>query len=212
MIRDNRGVIKANKYEASSSLPIATNNTNASLRDSKFDNNYFFEDCRDNKSITESMESMNLCYNEAQVGDDEQVMITKYGSKIKSKSKRKSILIKFDQLSDRLTKKNPHKYHSLSTDKIEIGKYEPLLNFSSSWPENIGQNDGDDSFFNNIDIRDDIHPAEIEFFLDERQIEFEHDERSESSDTLETNEENDERKSCISMQLSSTSNYEFEQN
>ena len=58
MIRDNRGVIKANKYEASSSLPIATNNTNASLRDSKFDNNNnFFEDCRDNKSITESMES-----------------------------------------------------------------------------------------------------------------------------------------------------------
>ena len=52
----------------------------------------------------------------------------------------------------------------------------------------------------------------IEFFLDERQIEFEHDERSESSDALETNEENDERKSCISMQLSSTSNYEFEQN
>ena len=90
MIRDNRGVIKANKYEASSSLPIATNNTNASLRDSKFDNNYFFEDCRDNKSITESMESMNLCYNEAQVGDDEQIMITKYGSKIKSKSKPKS--------------------------------------------------------------------------------------------------------------------------
>ena len=142
MIRDNRGVIKANKYEASSSLPIATNNTNASLRDSKFDNNNFFEDCRDNKSITESMESMDLCCNEAQVGDDEQVMITKYGSKIKSKSKpksksrkRKSILIKFDQLSDRLTKKNPHKYHSLSTDKIEIGKYEPLLNLSSSWPE-----------------------------------------------------------------------------
>merc|ERR1711865_1290227 len=141
---------------------------------------------------------MDLCCNEAQVGDDEQVMITKYGSKIKSKSKpksrgrkRKSILIKFDQLSYRLTEKNPHKYHSLSTDKIEIGKYEPLLNFSSSWPENIGQNDGDDSFFNNIDIRDDIHPAEIEFFLDERQIEFEHDERSESSHTLETNEEND---------------------
>ena len=151
-------------------------------------------------------------------------MITKYGSKIKSKSKpksksrgrkRKSILIKFDQLSDRLTKKNPHKYHSLSTDKIEIGKYEPLLNFSSSWPENIGQHDGDDSFFNNIDIRDDIHPADDRsdrIFFDERQIEFEHDERSESSDALETNEENDERKSCISMQLSSTSNYEFEQN
>ena len=91
MIRDNRGVIKANKYEASSSLPIATNNTNASLRDSKFDNNNnFFEDCRDNKSITESMESMDLCYNEAH--DNE----IRFEDKIKIETKIKRKKTKID--------------------------------------------------------------------------------------------------------------------